>query len=109
MQKILFVDPEKCRGCRLCEAVCSLFHEKVINPSRARIHVIKWENDDFYVPVTIKCDFCNGDPNCVKFCIPGSLQFIEANAINLKKKRESIEKFSKIINQYMKNRRIKAG
>ncbi len=109
MQKILYVDPEKCRGCRLCEAVCSLFHEKVINPSRARIHVIKWENDDFYVPVTIKCDTCNGDPYCVKFCIPGSLQFIESNAINLKKKRESIEKFSNIINKYMKNRRIRGG
>ena len=25
MQKILFVDPEKCTGCRLCEIACSLY------------------------------------------------------------------------------------
>jgi hypothetical protein len=45
----------------------------------------------------------------VKFCIPGSLQFIEANAINLKKKREAIENFSKIIDKYMKNMRIRVA
>ena len=144
MQKILFVDQEKCTGCRLCEIACSVKQEKVSNPSRARIHIEKWENSGLYVPMIcqqcdipicenvcpiraikrddetgallinedlcvgcklcvmfcplggvsigkkrkiIKCDLCGGDPICVKFCIPGALQFIDANTINLRKRR----------------------
>ncbi|MBW1659925.1 MAG: 4Fe-4S binding protein, partial [Deltaproteobacteria bacterium] len=37
MSKILVIDPEKCTGCRLCEQVCSVKHERVVNPYRARI------------------------------------------------------------------------
>lgn len=109
MQKILYIEPEKCRGCRLCEAVCSMYHEKVCNLSRAKIHVIKWQNDGFYVPTTIKCDLCNGNPTCVKFCAPGALQFIEANSINLRKKKVAVEKYSELINEFRKNRRIKVS
>jgi len=107
VSKILFVDPEKCRGCQLCEIVCSMYHEKVCNPSKARIYVMKWANDDFYVPITIKCDLCNGDPNCVKFCVPDALQFIEANDTNLMKKRRALEKYSDLISNYRKNRQIR--
>ncbi|MFX1254625.1 MAG: 4Fe-4S dicluster domain-containing protein [Promethearchaeota archaeon] len=56
MQKILYVEPEKCSGCRTCETVCSLNHEKVYNPARARIHVVKWENAGLYIPVV--CQHC---------------------------------------------------
>jgi Fe-S-cluster-containing hydrogenase component 2 len=28
--------------------------------------------------VARKCDLCGGDPQCVKFCISGALQFVEA-------------------------------
>jgi carbon-monoxide dehydrogenase iron sulfur subunit len=158
MPKILFIEPEKCTGCRLCENVCSLFHEKVSNPSRARIHIVKWENAGLYLPMVcqqcenpicemvcpmgaikrdaktgalliekdlcvgcklcvmfcplggvtidknreiLKCDLCGGDPLCVKFCIPGALQYIEANAINLKKRRIAAEKFSELMKKLL--------
>lgn len=109
MQKILFIDPEKCRGCRLCEIVCSMHHENVCNPFLARIHVAKWENDGFYVPITIKCDLCSGNPICVKFCVPEALQFIDANANNLRKKKAAVEKFSELMQKYRKNKRIKTS
>lgn len=158
MQKVLFVEPEKCTGCRLCENACSIFHEKVSNPSRARIHIVKWENAGLFLPMVcqqcenpicenvcpmgaikrddktgallidkdlcvgcklcvmfcplggvtigknreiLKCDLCGGDPVCVKFCIPGALQYIDANAINLRKKRIAAEKFSELMKKLL--------
>ncbi len=153
MQKILFVDSEKCNGCRLCENVCSIYHEKVSNTSRARIHIVKWENVGLFVPMIcqqcdnpicetvcpihavsrdektgallidndlcigcklcvmfcplggvgidknrkiLKCDLCDGEPFCVKFCVPGALQFIDSNAVNLRKKKDSRWKIIRI-------------
>ncbi|MFX1296838.1 MAG: 4Fe-4S dicluster domain-containing protein [Promethearchaeota archaeon] len=158
MQKILFVEPEKCTGCRLCENVCAISHEKVSNPSRARIHIVKWENAGLYIPMVcqqcetpicetvcpmhaisrdektgamiidhdlcvgcklcvmfcplggvgigknreiLKCDLCGGDPLCVKFCIPQALLYIDANTINLKKRRLAAEKFSELMKKLL--------
>ena len=158
MPKILFVDSEKCTGCQLCEIVCSLYQEKVSNPSRARIHIVKWENVGLFIPMIcqqcdkpicetvcpmlamsrdektgtllidnelcvdcklyvmfcplggvgidknrkiIKCDLCDGDPVCVKFCVPGALQFIDSNAMNLQKKRKAAGKLSELMKKLL--------
>ena len=158
MQKILFVEPERCSGCRICEAVCSLHQERVFNPERARIHVVKWDNAGVYIPMIcqqcetpfcetvcpvraihrkddtgaliidynlcvgcklcvtfcpfggvgidiegkiIKCDLCNGDPQCAKNCEPEALKFIEATTINLRKRRIAAEKFSEIMQKML--------
>ena len=158
MQKILFVDQEKCTGCQLCEIACSLHHEKVSNPSLSRIHIVKWESSGLYVPMVcqqcetpicesvcpmravkrdektgavlidsdlcvgcklcvmfcplggvgigkkrkiLKCDLCGGEPRCVNYCIPGALQFIDANAINLRKRRVAAEKFSELMKKML--------
>lgn len=158
MQKILFVDPEKCTGCRLCEIACSIHHEKVCNPSRARIHVVKWENAGLFIPMIcqqcdtpicetvcpmravkrdektgallidydlcvgcklcvmlcplggvligknrkiLKCDLCDGEPRCVKYCVPGALEYIDANAINLRKRRAAAGKFSELMKKML--------
>ncbi|UCG01516.1 MAG: 4Fe-4S dicluster domain-containing protein [Candidatus Heimdallarchaeota archaeon] len=154
MQKILFVESENCTGCRICETVCSLYQEKVVNPTRARIQIIKWDHKGIYVPMiclqcetapcvtvcpmnaiyedkntgakvidydlcvgcklcvtfcpfggagidiegkVIKCDLCKGDPQCSKNCEPKALQFIEATAINLKKRRLAAENLSELM------------
>ena len=159
MQKILFVDPEKCSGCRLCESVCSLNHEKVWNPTRARIKIVKWETAGLYVPMVcqqcetalcdvvcpmhainrdeetgamlvdyelcvgcklcmmfcpfsgieldarkgriLKCDLCNGDPLCAKFCEPKALQYVDATALNLKKKIAAAQKLSDLMKKIL--------
>ncbi len=65
MQKMLIVDCEKCTGCRLCELVCSVKHEGVSNPSRARIHITKWDAEGIAMPMI--CDQCEPAP-CVTAC-----------------------------------------
>jgi carbon-monoxide dehydrogenase iron sulfur subunit len=155
MDKILFIDPEKCTGCRLCETACSISHEKVCNPTLSRIHVAKWETAGLYIPVVcvqcespiceqvcpvkaikrdektgavvinydvcvgcrlcalycpfagaqidakkgrvLKCDLCDGEPVCVKFCDPQALQYVKANAANMMKQRTAAERFSELM------------
>lgn len=65
MQNILIVDHERCTGCRLCELVCSVKNAGVSNPSRARIHIIKWEMEGFELPMV--CQQCESAP-CLAVC-----------------------------------------
>lgn len=56
--KTLVVYPAKCTGCHRCEMWCSLKNEGVINPSRARIHVLRRE-PSYDVPVVcLHCGIC---------------------------------------------------
>ena len=61
----MIVDPERCTGCRLCELVCAVKHNGVSNPSLARIHIVKWENEGFYMPM--RCQHCQDAP-CMAVC-----------------------------------------
>jgi len=159
LDKILFIDPEKCTGCRLCETACSLHNEKVVNPALARIHVAKWETAGLYIPVVcvqcetpicqtvcpvraisrdektgavvidpnvcvgcrlcvlycpfagaqidfkkgrvVKCDLCNGEPVCAKFCDPQALQYVKATTANMKKQRAAAQKFSELMKKLL--------
>ena len=145
--KILKIDYEKCTGCRLCELVCAVKHDRVSNPIRSRIRVIKWESEGIYVPVSrqqcedapcvlgcpakalsrnedlgrvevdynkcigcrtcvsvcpfgamhfvaqdrkvIKCDLCDGDPQCVRFCDVEAVRFVDTRDLGLEKGREA--------------------
>lgn len=49
----------RCVGCKMCMLACP-FGQIYFN-SREK--------------VSSKCDLCDGDPNCVKHCISGALQF----------------------------------
>ncbi len=65
MQKILVIDSSKCTGCRICEQVCSVKHQKVVNPNRARIKIIKWEMEGEVLPMV--CQQCDTPP-CLHVC-----------------------------------------
>jgi Fe-S-cluster-containing hydrogenase component 2 len=56
------IDPDSCAGCGLCIDACP--H-----------NVITMIND-----VAVKCDLCNGEPLCVKYCSQGGVKFEEVKA-----------------------------
>ncbi len=65
MAKMLYIDYEKCTGCRLCELVCAVSHDGISNPARSRIRVMKWEAEGLYIPMT--CQQCQDAP-CLNVC-----------------------------------------
>jgi Fe-S-cluster-containing hydrogenase component 2 len=51
-----------CIGCRMCMLACPF-------------GVIAFDSEE---RVIAKCDTCDGDPECVRFCAPGALAFRES-------------------------------
>ena len=153
MTKALYIDYEKCTGCRLCELVCAVQHDGISNPARSRIKVMKWEAEGLYVPIScqqcedapclnvcpvkaisrdeemgtvavnydvcigcrtctlvcpfgamnfntidkkvFKCDLCDGDPQCVRFCDMKAVDFVSPDDISIDKKRDAAKRLSK--------------
>jgi len=153
MSKALYINYEKCTGCRLCELVCAVKHDGISNPTRSRIRVMKWEMEGLYIPMScqqcqdapcmnacpvkalsrdeelgrvvhdydicigcrtcvsvcpfgamsfnaidrkvIKCDLCEGDPQCVRFCDRKAVDFMSPDDVSIDKKREAAGRLSK--------------
>jgi carbon-monoxide dehydrogenase iron sulfur subunit len=75
MAKILYIDHQKCTGCRLCELVCAVFHDGISNPARSRIKVMKWEAEGLYIPMS--CNQCQDAP-CMNICPVKAISHDEA-------------------------------
>lgn len=66
------ISTDLCVGCRLCTIVCPT---GCIVTDRPR-------------NVMTKCDLCDGDPVCVKVCIPEALSYLPPERMRKKKMRE---------------------
>ena len=72
------VDYDVCIGCRSCVAVCP-FGAMNYNVIDKRV---------------FKCDLCEGDPQCVRFCDVKAVTYIEADEVAIDKKRTAAERLS---------------
>jgi len=45
----------------------------------------------------IKCDHCDGDPTCVKYCETKALQYVDATTAGKSKMREAAQKLSDLL------------
>jgi carbon-monoxide dehydrogenase iron sulfur subunit len=153
MAKVLYIDYQKCTGCRLCELVCSVFHDGISNPARSRIRVMKWEQEGLYIPMScqqcvdapcmnvcpvkaisrdedmarvmvdydkcigcrscvavcpfgamsfnrmdktvFKCDVCDGEPQCVRFCDMKAVDYVDTDDVSIQKKRDAATRVSR--------------
>ena len=137
----MIIHPERCTGCRLCESICALYNERMNNPSRSRIRIIKKHSLGLSTPMVChqckkppcskacpvnaiqrdlnglvridqeacigceacvsqcpfgvmmalpdkvaKCELCGGNPQCVKYCATGAIQF-EDSEMMIQQKR----------------------
>ena len=66
------IDHKKCTGCRMCEQICTFFHEREFNPRRARIKVLMREKEGVNAPL-----LCNQCKTCLSACNRDALSWDE--------------------------------
>lgn len=83
---VVLVDPSKCIGCKECMQACP-FGAIMVDPHKG---------------IAYKCDLCNGDPECVKVCNPGALQYVRMDDSLVPKRVASVERRVKAITALIK-------
>lgn len=75
------VDYDTCIGCRMCVAVCPF-------------GAMSFDTHDNRVK---KCDFCDGDPQCVRFCETHAVTYVDAEDQNASTQIAAANKFSRLL------------
>jgi len=65
----IIVRKENCSGCRSCQVICSMHHEKHVAPSEARIRV---KSDYPWKEEPAVCQQCK-NPACQRACAAGAI------------------------------------
>lgn len=73
----LMVDPSRCRGCGLCELICSTVYEGECWPAASKIKVEKDRDNYQFKPLV--CRQCVSPP-CMTACPTGALKIEEMTA-----------------------------
>lgn len=75
-RKTVIANPDSCSGCRICQMICSITHEGVIDIERSRILVT---SDPFRGSSTIiVCSQCHDAP-CYFACPESAIEFDRTN------------------------------
>lgn len=77
------IDDKKCIGCKMCLSACPIGNISY-NAKEKKL---------------VKCNLCEGDPNCAKFCLSGAIQFKEGTSTNLRKKKIIAKKFKELFGE----------
>lgn len=71
------VDVDRCLGCRTCVEVCPF--------GGASVDARTGKSD--------KCNLCDGDPTCVKFCSQGAISYVNAEEESSHRRRVVVGKY----------------
>ena len=67
----VIIDEGQCIGCRACNVACPFGHAHF----------------DAVAKVSTKCDYCGGDPECVRVCEPGAIRYVHSDESAQHKRR----------------------
>lgn len=74
----VLIDKNICIGCKTCILACPFGSPTF----------------DKYEHITVKCDYCDGDPQCVRFCEVGAIQFINVSEVSNLKQFTAAERYT---------------
>ena len=75
------INRKLCTGCRICEMICSLAHEGVINPKLSRIRILSdWPKEE-KIQVCVACK----SKNCIEACKEKALSWDATLILNEQK------------------------
>ncbi len=69
---VIAIDYDKCTGCRICELTCSLSTTGETNPAKARMRIIKIQENGYFFSIPSVCMKC-GDTVCKAVCPMGAI------------------------------------
>lgn len=72
----IYVDKDTCIGCRACITACTFGG-------------VGFDEEHH---ITVRCDLCDGDPTCVKYCDTRALQYVDVESVQIKKQRTAAVK-----------------
>jgi len=75
---LVAVDYDVCIGCRSCVVVCP-FGAMSFNTVDKQV---------------FKCDLCDGDPQCARFCDVKAIEYVDADEVSINKKRSAAGRLS---------------
>jgi Fe-S-cluster-containing hydrogenase component 2 len=75
------VNYDACIGCRMCVAACP-FGAMSFNTDLKKV---------------FKCDFCDGEPQCSRFCEVKAVEYVEATAQSMAKQLAAAEKLTSAV------------
>lgn len=76
----MIVDDKACVGCRVCNMACPI----------GGISIDPVSN------IAFKCELCDGDPECVKYCDVESLTYVPLDRLDSAMKRSKSQKISEL-------------
>ena len=78
---IIAVEEKRCIGCRMCSLACPF--------GAMHFHATK--------KAAFKCDLCQGEPQCVRVCAPGTLKLVEREATGSVQLRKTTDRLNEQI------------
>lgn len=76
----MVVDEDKCVGCKVCSIACPIGGVSIDPVSN----------------VAFKCDLCDGDPECVKYCDIEAISYVSLDKLDSQMKRSKSSKLSEL-------------